>query len=134
MAERERTREVDAAKRRVYLQRADELMDSVTDAEARSHALAAGVAAVQAAIAVADAVTVARLGLRSIGPDHEAAVGLLGRCRAKGAEEHAKQLKRVLAVKNLLEYDDRLPTEHEARDVVERAKRLYAWARPLLKP
>ncbi len=134
MAEPTRTRTVDAGKYRVYLQRADELMDSVADAQGRSHALAAGVAAVQAAIAVSDAVTVARLGLRSIGPDHEAAVGLLGRCGARGAEEHANQLKRVLAVKHLLEYEDRLPTEREARDVVTRTKRLYAWARSEVEP
>ncbi len=36
-------------------------------------------------------------------------------------------------MKNLLEYEDRLPTEYEAREVVERAKRLYAWARPFLE-
>ena len=134
MAEADRTRRVDADRHRVYLQRADELMVSVADAEGRRHAVASGVAAAQAAIAVSDAVTVARLGLRSVGPDHEAAVGLLGRCGAMGAEEHAKQLKQALAVKSLLEYDDRLPTAREARDVVARTKRLYAWARALVEP
>jgi len=132
LAERQRTRKVDPGHHRVYLQRAGELIDSVADAEVRGHSVSAGLAAVHAAIAAGDAVTVARLGLRSIGPDHEAAIGLLSRCGAKGAEGGAKQLKRVLAVKNLLAYEDRLPTEHEARDVAERARRLFAWASQVL--
>jgi hypothetical protein len=124
----ERTRAVAPEKAALYLQRADELMESVSSSDERGHRIAAGVEAVQAAIACADAVTVAWLGLRSVGPDHGAAVQLLRRSGAPGAGEYAGQLKRVLSVKNLMEYDDRPPTLGEARDVVERARRLHRWA------
>jgi hypothetical protein len=68
--------------------------------------------------------------LRSADPDHERAVDLLEET-AGGSEEikaRARQMRQLLAKKNMVDYEARRATAKEARDAAERASRIVAWA------
>jgi hypothetical protein len=87
--------------------------------------------AIHAGISASDAVTVALVGRRSADPDHQRAVDLLEEV-APGSREigmHVRQLRALLARKNVVEYESRRATAREAADAVERAHRLVTWAR-----
>ena len=131
MAHPPKGRFVDRAKHRVFLRRAQELIQAMDAAIEKGHRMAAGIAGVHAAIACGDAVTVAFMGQRSGSESHAESARLLARSGATGATDHAQQLGKVVALKTPLEYDDREPTLREVRDLVERVHRLHRWAKEL---
>lgn len=124
-----RTVPVGPARHSFFLKRADELAQAMDASASAGRAIAGGVSAVQCAIACADAVCVAFLGKRAAGQSHEEAARLLAQSGAPGAVEHASQLKRILSLKAAVEYDDRELTAEESRTLMERTRRLHAWAK-----
>jgi hypothetical protein len=52
--------------------------------------------------------------------------------KAPGTKNAVSQLKRLVAKKNLIEYEERMFRESEARDAVKNASRLLAWAETVL--
>jgi hypothetical protein len=90
---------------------------------------AAGLAAVHAAIAAADAVTVHTAGVVSTGTSHFAVVQLLQRCLPEGLPASAeRQLLGLLRLKNDIEYTERALTDPEARVLVDQAVRFVRWS------
>ena len=81
------------------------------------------------------AVTAALGGLRSADPDHLRAADVLESIARGSAELHdrANQLRGLLKLKNLVEYEDRRVTAREAETGFKRAERLAAWARTQLE-
>jgi hypothetical protein len=111
--------------------KADQFLSASTNALNGSQHDAALLLAIHAAISATDAVTAALSGLRSADPDHLRAADLLESV-ARGSEEihdKANQLRSLLKVKNLVEYEDRRSTAREAEAGVKRADRLAVWAR-----
>jgi hypothetical protein len=134
MARALRTYPVDRRRHGLFLQRADELAASMESSESKGLTIAAGVAAVQCAIACADAVCVAYLGERSAGKSHEEAAELLAQSGAPGARERASQLKRILTLKSAVEYSDRELAPAESRTLIDRTRRLHQWAQEVIPP
>lgn len=91
--------------------------------------------AVHAAISAADAVCVALGGRRSADPDHQRAADLLLEIggRSKDISSKVKQLRILLAKKNVVEYESRRASTKEASEAVKRAKRLLEWADTVIK-
>lgn len=88
----------------------------------------AGLDAVHAGIAAADAVLIAVAGIRSVSRDHGAVIGLLdSRVPAFGPPQR-RQLAGLLKMKNQVAYEQRLLTQTEARQLVDHATRLAKWA------
>lgn len=90
--------------------------------------------AIHAAISASDAVTVALAGRRSADPDHQRAADLLEEV-ASGSEEirtRVRQIRALLAKKNVVEYESRRATSSEAGESVRRAERIVAWAGELI--
>lgn len=90
--------------------------------------------AIHAAISASDAVTVALAGRRSADPDHQRAADLLEEV-ASGSEEirtRVRQIRALLAQKNVVEYESRRATSSEAGESVRRAERIVAWAGELI--
>lgn len=87
--------------------------------------------AVHAAISAVDAVTVALLGRRSADPDHRRAADLLEQVALDSPEfrSRVRQLRELLARKNIVEYESRRATAREATDATRRSERLVTWAR-----
>lgn len=79
---------------------------------------------VQATIAFADALTVAKLGLRSRGQDHRDVVTLIARIRSPRAGRIASLVQAVLDQKNEVEYGESQVGRSEARGIVERVREL----------
>ncbi len=115
---------------RAYLEKAAQFLVAARDAVDRSLYDAAMLNAIHAAISATDAVTVALAGQRSTDPDHGRAADLLAEVGGGSSEVsgHARQLRQLLARKNVVEYESRRAAAREARDALKRADRLVTWA------
>jgi hypothetical protein len=124
---------VDKTHYRAYLQKAEEYFQAMLDSLAEERWNAAALEAIHAAISANDALLVRHYGLRSASGAHEDAIELLvahlGTPEAKQAAQH---LSRLLARKNLVEYEARLFTAKEAQEAVKHAERFLEWVRAKL--
>jgi hypothetical protein len=94
---------------------------------------AAGLNAVHCAISANDAVLVFTSGIRSASSKHDGSVILLETIvQVPGTKNAVSQLKRLVAKKNLIEYEERMFRDSEAKDAVKSASRFLAWAEKLL--
>ena len=116
-----------------YLAKAEEFFRSALDNLASERWNAAALSAIHAGIAAADAVLVFERGIRSVSQRHEDVVDLLA---DSGADRSAAvtHLRRILARKNVVEYESRMFTRREAEDVAQHAERFLAWARTRIRP
>jgi hypothetical protein len=87
----------------------------------------AGLQAVHAVISASDATIVYYGGARSIELDHREVVGLLQDILGDTAAAAGRHVSRVIAKKNLIEYEGRSITQTEAKEMVEHAKRFLEW-------
>lgn len=84
-------------------------------------------------ISANDALLTFHFGLRSISPKHDDAVKLLiSMMKRDDTEIKAKHLRRLISVKNLVEYDGRLLSRREAESLTKHAERFLVWVRSLL--
>ncbi|MGI8773459.1 MAG: HEPN domain-containing protein [Actinomycetota bacterium] len=130
MTARRKTVETPRAEARLYLAKAKQFSAEANAAMEGARNDAAMLNAVHAAISAADAVCVALARRRSADPDHQRAADLLqeigGRSRVLTA--NVKQLRMLLAKKNMVEYESRRASVKEASEAVKRADRLVDWA------
>ncbi len=91
--------------------------------------------AVHAVISATDAVCVALAGRRSADPDHQRAADLLQEIGGKSREltQNVRQLRMLLAKKNIVEYESRQASVREASDAVKRADRFVDWASQIIE-
>ena len=130
MVRRPKTVSVSRAEAGLYLAKAEQFSAEASAALGGSRNDAAMLNAIHAAISAVDAVTAALAGLRSADPDHQRAIDLLEEV-ASGSDEvktRVRQVRQLLARKNIVEYESRRATAKEARQAVERAKRVVTWA------
>lgn len=115
---------------RLYLAKATQFSAEAVAALKSSRNDAAMLNAVHAAISATDAVCVALAGRRSADPDHQRAVDLLQEIGggSRGIAGNVRQLRMLLAKKNVVEYESRRATAKEASETVTRAERFVAWA------
>jgi HEPN domain-containing protein len=115
---------------RLYLGKAGQFLAEARSAVKESRFDASLLNAIHAAISAADSVTVALSGRRSADPDHQRAADLLEEvaARSEAIKTKARQLRMLLAKKNVVEYESRRATAKEASDAVDRAARLVEWA------
>ncbi|MDZ4064352.1 MAG: hypothetical protein U1E22_06745 [Coriobacteriia bacterium] len=88
----------------------------------------AGLDAIHAGVAAADAALIATAGLRSISKDHGAAMDLIETGVPEFTATQRRQLAGLLKMNNQVAYEQRLLTEMEARQLVDHATRLAKWA------
>ncbi|MDQ2914917.1 MAG: hypothetical protein M3T56_16945 [Chloroflexota bacterium] len=125
-----KTHGVEKAKARSYLAKANEFLAASKTAAANGQDDAALLLAVHSGIGACDAVTIALASLRSADPDHLRAADLLETIAARADEIHgrANQLRSLLKMKNLVEYEDNRASAAQAQDGTKRAARLAEWA------
>jgi len=92
----------------------------------------AGLQAVHTVISASDAVIVYYGGVRSIELDHREVVGLLHDIIGDAAATAGRHVSRVIAKKNLIEYERRSVTQADSREMVEHAKRFLEWVTGML--
>ncbi|MBE0417596.1 MAG: hypothetical protein IBX63_07515 [Coriobacteriia bacterium] len=114
---------------RRLLAKADEFALCARTELAAERYSAAGLAAVHAAIAAADAVTAHTAGVVSTGTSHFAVVQLLQQCLPEGLPTSAeRQLLGLLRSKNDIEYTERALTGPETHVLVDQAVRFVRWS------
>lgn len=133
MIKRVPTRNVDKSAAINYLRKAQQFSRAMLESLDNGDWDAAGLNAVHCAISASDAVLVFTQGLRSASSKHDDSAMLLeSMVKAPGTKNAVSQLKRLVAKKNLIEYEERMFRESEARDAVKNASRLLAWAETVL--
>lgn len=116
-----------------YLAKSEEFLRAAFEDTASGRWNATALSAVHAGISAAYAVLVCEWGLARPTQGCEELVELLA---GPGADRsHAlADLRRVLAGKSLIEYERRLFSRREARELVQDAERFLAWARARVRP
>lgn len=116
-----------------FLKKADEFYEMMQQSLMKEKWNAAGLNAIPAGISANDALLTFHFGLRSISPKHDDAVKLLiSMMKRDDVEIKAKHLRRLISVKNLVEYDGRLLSRSEAESLAKHAERFLDWVRSLL--
>ena len=126
------TRDVSKSAAVNYLSKAQQFSRAMIESLGKGDWDAAGLNAVHCAISANDAVLVLSKGVRSASSRHDDSVTLLeSMVEAHGAKSATSQLKRLVAKKNMIEYEERMFRENEARDAVKNASRFLTWAEAL---
>lgn len=127
--------ETSRAEARLYLAKAEQFSEEAAAAMESSRNDAALLNAVHAVISATDAVCVALAGRRSADPDHQRAADLLHEIggRSREVTNSVKQLRILLAKKNVVEYESRRASSREASDAVKRATRFVDWANQVIE-
>ena len=115
-----------------YLKKAADNYEQMLAAFNASNWNAAATLAVQCAISSADAICVHEKGIRSVSQDHLDVCDLVASLSLEGAEEKSKHLRKVIARKNLVQYECRSVNKFDADEMVKVTTRVYQWARELV--
>jgi HEPN domain-containing protein len=123
-----KTRAVDQSEYIVYWNKAEEFYDTMQHAYKNRMWTSVGLNAVHCVISSCDALLVKSQGIRAAGDDHMQAVELLGRSSIDGIEKQAATVRRIIAKKNVIAYENRDLRESDASDISKQAERFYKWA------
>jgi uncharacterized protein (UPF0332 family) len=116
-----------------YLKKAEEFFSSAQDSLMKEKWNAASLNAIHSGISSADALLVSLHGIKSTSPKHDDILKLLSSLiRHKALEENIGHLRQLIAMKNIVEYDQRLITQNEAISLGKHAERFLAWVRSIL--
>lgn len=132
MTRKRKTRAVDKHEYHGFLVKAKDFASMLDLTLAEGKWNSAALQAVHAVISASDAVIVYYGGVRSIELDHREVVGLLHDIIGEAAATAGRHVSRVIAKKNLVEYERRSVTQAEARDMAEHAKRFLEWVTGML--
>lgn len=110
-----------------YLKKAADNYDQMLAAYHAGNWNAAATLAVQCAISSADAICVQEKGVRSVSQDHLDVCDLVLKLTIAGADEKAKQLRKIIARKNMVQYECRSVHKADADEMVKVTTRVYQW-------
>lgn len=116
-----------------YWKKATEFYETTQDNLIKGKWNASALNAIHAGISANDALLVCFHGIRSSSPKHDDAIRLLvSLTKHSDAEKNAIHLQRLIAMKNIVEYESRLFTRQEAEALSKHAERFINWVRDLL--
>jgi hypothetical protein len=115
-----------------YLKKAADNYEQMLAAIHADNPNAAATLAIQCAISSADAICVSEKGNRSISQDHFDVCDLVASLTIEEAKEKAKLLRKVIAKKNLVQYERRNIYKDEALEIVKVTTRFYQWVKEYL--
>lgn len=110
-----------------YLKKASDNYDQMILAFNAENWNAAATLAVQCAISSADAICVHYRGVRSVSQDHRDVCELVSQVDVDDAQEKAKQLRKVIARKNMVQYESRSARRADSDEMVKVSARFYQW-------
>ena len=114
-----------------YIKRATECLNAANRSLKTKEWNAATISAIHSAIAASDALCVYYLGIRHAGEKHEDVIRLFKTIKLKKEEieNNSKRIKRILSIKNMAEYEERLVYQSEANNAVKDAERLLLFVK-----
>jgi len=110
-----------------YLKKAQDSYETMLLAFKNNNYNAVGTLAIQCTISSADAICVSEKGIRSTSQDHGDICDLVRSTLLPEANEKSNALKRILAKKNLIQYERRNVYESEAQDLIRSTTRIFEW-------
>ena len=117
-----------------YLKKAEESYEEMLSAVQAERYNAAATLAVQCAISSADAACVFEKGLRSISRDHYDVCDLIASLPLEEAKVKSHLLKKIIAKKNLVQYERRNIHGNESLEMVKTTTRFYQWVKSIVCP
>ncbi len=123
-----KTRAVNQSEYVVYWNKAEEFYDTMQHAYKNRMWTSVGLNAVHCVISSCDALLVKSQGIHAAGDDHMQAAELLGRSPIDGIEKQIATVRRIIAKKNVIAYENREFRETDASDIFKQAERFYNWA------
>jgi len=132
-AKKMRIREEDKSAAADYIKKAKDNYEAMLLAFENKNYSAVGTLAVQCAISSADAICVYEKGVRSISQDHGDICELIESTRLPGVKEKSSILKRIIAKKNVIQYERRNVYELEAKELVKSTERFFEWVKACIK-
>ncbi|MBU1613954.1 HEPN domain-containing protein [bacterium] len=128
MSPKFRTRDVTKSFYVNYLKRARECLHAAENSFNSREWNAATINAIHSGIAACDAMCVYFLGKRHAGESHNDAVALFKTIKSsKEMDTNANRIARILRIKNMAEYEERLVYEPEAEKVLKDCKRFLEY-------
>jgi len=115
-----------------YLKKAADNYEQMLMAIQADNPNAAATLAIQCAISSADAICVFEKGIRSISQDHFDVCDLVASLPIEEAKEKTKLLRKVIAKKNLVQYERRNIYKDEALEIIKVTTRFYQWVKGCL--
>ena len=128
------TKGIQRSEYKTYLKKASEFYDTMLQSEERRMANAVGLNSVHCAISSADAMLVFYAGIRSMSADHRSVIDLLSNSvNLPEVKSKCETLRKILAKKNIIEYENRDFTQKEALEILKLTERFYTWVVSRLK-
>lgn len=116
-----------------YLKKAEDNHSQMHIALENDNFNAASTLAIQCVISSADAICVFEKGIRSLSQDHFDVCDLVRSISLPDSKDKSNILKRIIAKKNLIQYERRSIRQSEAKEIVKSANRFYQWVVSSLK-
>ena len=110
-----------------YLKKAEDNHSQMHIALENDNFNAASTLAIQCVISSADAICVFEKGIRSLSQDHFDVCDLVRSISLPDSKDKSNILKRIIAKKNLIQYERRSIRQSEAKEIVKSANRFYQW-------
>ena len=110
-----------------YMKKAEDNHSQMLVALENDNYNSVGTLAIQCAISSADAVCIYEKGIRSISQDHFDVCDLVRSISLAEAKEKSNLLKRIIAKKNLIQYERRSIYKAEAIEIAKTVTRFYQW-------
>jgi HEPN domain-containing protein len=127
-----KTKSVGKSDAELYLAKSGQFLSTMEQAIQEMQWDSSGLQAVHSVISASDALLAFYGGVRGAEPDHRQVAGLLQDNLGKEAAPAIRHISRVIAKKNVVEYERRRLTEKEAREMAEHARRFFTWAKGML--
>jgi len=131
MTNKIRTRKVNKSLYSNYLKRAKECYMAAIECLKNEDWNAATICVIHACISACDAMCIYFLGIRHAGENHNNAVRLFKTIRIQDGNlsKNANRLNRILSIKNMAEYEERLVFKSEAEKIVKDMERFFNYVR-----
>ena len=126
-----KTRDVTKSLYANFLKKADECFHAAKNSFATQEWNATTINAIHSCIAACDAICVYFLGKRHAGESHEDAVSLFKTITGKGEEinTNANRILRILRIKNMAEYEERLVYKSESEKILKDCERFLEFVK-----
>jgi uncharacterized protein (UPF0332 family) len=129
-----KTRDVSKSLYVNFLKKADECFHAAKNSVANEEWNATTINAIHTCIAACDAICVYFLGKRHSGDNHNDAVNLFKKIKSSDEEinTNANRFLRILRIKNMAEYEERLVYRSEAEKVLKDCERFFEFVKKTL--
>lgn len=125
---------IDQNSARDYFMKAKEFYENMITSFNNKQWNTTGLTAVHCAISTNDALLAHFAGIRNTSQDHKSAVKLLLlHVPDKQSQEQSEHFRKIVVLKNLIEYERRSFTEKDATEIKKHTERFFDWARQKLK-